>query len=72
MAAAAKAAGMLRTGEEYRAGPRDAIEPRFGDRIDRHIRRVLAEDIFPVSADTDPKRCRYAPVNGKWGRGPGR
>ncbi|HJU19465.1 MAG TPA: 4-hydroxyphenylacetate 3-hydroxylase N-terminal domain-containing protein [Stellaceae bacterium] len=34
------------------------IDPRFGDNIDRHIRRVLAEDIFHVSANTDPKGDR--------------
>ena len=34
------------------------IEPRYGDNIDRHIRRVLAEDIFHVSANTDPKGDR--------------
>jgi len=34
------------------------IHPRFGDNIDRHIRRVLLEDIFHVSANTDPKGDR--------------
>jgi 4-hydroxyphenylacetate 3-monooxygenase len=34
------------------------IDPRFGDNIDRHIRQVLAEDIFHVSANTDPKGDR--------------
>ena len=34
------------------------IDPRYGDNIDRHIRRVLAEDIFHVSANTDPKGDR--------------
>jgi 4-hydroxyphenylacetate 3-monooxygenase len=34
------------------------IDPRFGDNIDRHIKRVLAEDIFHVSANTDPKGDR--------------
>jgi 4-hydroxyphenylacetate 3-monooxygenase len=34
------------------------IDPRFADNIDRHIRRVLAEDIFHVSANTDPKGDR--------------
>jgi 4-hydroxyphenylacetate 3-monooxygenase len=34
------------------------IEPRYGDNIDQHIRRVLAEDIFHVSANTDPKGDR--------------
>jgi 4-hydroxyphenylacetate 3-monooxygenase len=34
------------------------IDPRFGDNIDRHIKRVAAEDIFHVSANTDPKGDR--------------
>jgi len=34
------------------------IDPRFGDNIDGHIKRVLAEDIFHVSANTDPKGDR--------------
>ena len=34
------------------------IDPRFGDNIDRHIERVAAEDIFHVSANTDPKGDR--------------
>jgi 4-hydroxyphenylacetate 3-monooxygenase len=34
------------------------IDPQFGDNIDRHIRRVLAQDIFHVSANTDPKGDR--------------
>jgi 4-hydroxyphenylacetate 3-monooxygenase len=34
------------------------LDPRFGDNIDRHIKRVLAEDIFHVSANTDPKGDR--------------
>jgi len=34
------------------------IDPRFGDNIDRHIRLVLLEDIFHVSANTDPKGDR--------------
>ncbi|MBV8778929.1 MAG: 4-hydroxyphenylacetate 3-hydroxylase family protein [Alphaproteobacteria bacterium] len=34
------------------------LDPRFGDNIDRHIARVLAEDIFHVSANTDPKGDR--------------
>jgi 4-hydroxyphenylacetate 3-monooxygenase len=34
------------------------IDPRFGDNIERHIRRVLDEDIFHVSANTDPKGDR--------------
>jgi 4-hydroxyphenylacetate 3-monooxygenase len=35
-----------------------AIDPRFAGNIDRHIRRVLADDIFHVSANTDPKGDR--------------
>ena len=34
------------------------IDPRFGDNIDRHIARVLADDLFHVSANTDPKGDR--------------
>jgi 4-hydroxyphenylacetate 3-monooxygenase len=34
------------------------IDPQFGDNIDRHIRRVLLEDVFHVSANTDPKGDR--------------
>ena len=34
------------------------IDTRFGDNIDRHIRGVLQEDIFHVSANTDPKGDR--------------
>ena len=34
------------------------IDPRFGDNIDRHIHRVLPQDIFHVSANTDPKSDR--------------
>ncbi|MBV9858535.1 MAG: 4-hydroxyphenylacetate 3-hydroxylase family protein [Alphaproteobacteria bacterium] len=34
------------------------IDPRFGDNIDRHIRRVLEQDLFHVSANTDPKGDR--------------
>jgi 4-hydroxyphenylacetate 3-monooxygenase len=34
------------------------IDPRFGDNIERHIARVLDEDIFHVSANTDPKGDR--------------
>jgi 4-hydroxyphenylacetate 3-monooxygenase len=34
------------------------IDPRFGDNIERHIRRVLQQDIFHVSANTDPKGDR--------------
>jgi 4-hydroxyphenylacetate 3-monooxygenase len=34
------------------------IDPRFAENIDRHIDRVLVEDIFHVSANTDPKGDR--------------
>src|SRR5215471_15010129 len=34
------------------------MDPRFGDNIDRHIRRVLQHDLFHVSANTDPKGDR--------------
>jgi 4-hydroxyphenylacetate 3-monooxygenase len=34
------------------------IDPRFGGNIDSHIRRVLQQDIFHVSANTDPKGDR--------------
>src|SRR5215467_9043651 len=34
------------------------IDRRFGDNIDRHIRRVLEQDLFHVSANTDPKGDR--------------
>jgi len=34
------------------------IDPRFGDNIDRHIRGVLQQDLFHVSANTDPKGDR--------------
>ena len=34
------------------------IDLRFGDNIDRHIRRVLQLDTFHVSANTDPKGDR--------------
>src|SRR6202007_3075096 len=34
------------------------IDPRFGDNIGRHIRRVLQQDLFHVSANTDPKGDR--------------
>src|SRR5262252_9688491 len=34
------------------------IDPRFGDNIERHIGRVLQQDLFHVSANTDPKGDR--------------
>jgi 4-hydroxyphenylacetate 3-monooxygenase len=34
------------------------VDPRFAENIRRHIDRVLAEDIFHVSANTDPKGDR--------------
>lgn len=35
-----------------------SIDPRFADNIDHHIQRVIDEDIFHVSANTDPKGDR--------------
>jgi len=37
------------------------IDPRFADNIDRHIEAVLRDDIFHVSANTDPKGDRSRP-----------
>ncbi|QNU64146.1 4-hydroxyphenylacetate 3-hydroxylase [Halomonas sp. ATBC28] len=37
------------------------IDPRFADNIDRHIKRVFTQDIFHVSANTDPKGDRSLP-----------
>lgn len=37
------------------------IDPRFADNIDRHIRRVIENDVFHVSANTDPKGDRGRP-----------
>ena len=34
------------------------VDPRFGENIRRHIDRVLREDLFHVSANTDPKGDR--------------
>lgn len=34
------------------------IDPQFADNIDNHIQRVLRNDIFHVSANTDPKGDR--------------
>jgi 4-hydroxyphenylacetate 3-monooxygenase len=39
-------------------GVLNEIDPRFADNIERHIHRVLAEDVFHVSANTDPKGDR--------------
>jgi 4-hydroxyphenylacetate 3-monooxygenase len=36
----------------------DEVDPRFGANIASHIQRVLREDIFHVSANTDPKGDR--------------
>jgi 4-hydroxyphenylacetate 3-monooxygenase len=36
----------------------DEVDPRFGQNIRNHIDRVLKEDIFHVSANTDPKGDR--------------
>lgn len=35
-----------------------SIDPRFADNIDRHIRAVVENDVFHVSANTDPKGDR--------------
>ncbi len=37
-----------------------AIDPRFADNIDRHIAAVRDNDVFHVSANTDPKGDRSA------------
>jgi len=37
------------------------IDPRFAENIERHIHRALQEDIFHVSANTDPKGDRSKP-----------
>jgi 4-hydroxyphenylacetate 3-monooxygenase len=37
------------------------IDPRFADNIDRHIREVVENDVFHVSANTDPKGDRSRP-----------
>lgn len=34
------------------------VNPQFSENISRHIQRVLAEDLFHVSANTDPKGDR--------------
>jgi len=34
------------------------IDPRFSENIDRHIRAVIENDVFHVSANTDPKGDR--------------
>lgn len=39
----------------------DEVDPRFGENITRHIQRVIDEDIFHVSANTDPKGDRSLP-----------
>jgi 4-hydroxyphenylacetate 3-monooxygenase len=36
----------------------NAVDPRFGANIERHVRRVGAQDLFHVSANTDPKGDR--------------
>jgi 4-hydroxyphenylacetate 3-monooxygenase len=40
-----------------------SIDPRFADNIDRHIRAVVQNDPFHVSANTDPKGDRSRPVD---------
>ncbi len=44
----------LYDGREMLAG----IDPRFADNIDRHIKDVVANDVFHISANTDPKGDR--------------
>lgn len=39
----------------------DEVDPRFGENITRHIQRVIDEDVFHVSANTDPKGDRSLP-----------
>jgi 4-hydroxyphenylacetate 3-monooxygenase len=39
------------------------IDPRFAANIDRHIREVVVNDPFHVSANTDPKGDRSRPVD---------
>ena len=34
------------------------VDPQYAENIQRHIRRVLADDLFHVSANTDPKGDR--------------
>ncbi len=48
------------------------IDPRFADNIDRHIRLVVEQDVFHVSANTDPKgdRSRLAAGSGSRHDGP--
>ncbi len=36
----------------------DEVDPRFGANITRHVQRVLQEDLFHVSGNTDPKGDR--------------
>jgi 4-hydroxyphenylacetate 3-monooxygenase len=36
----------------------NAVDPRFGANIERHIRRVVTQDLFHVPANTDPKGDR--------------
>jgi 4-hydroxyphenylacetate 3-monooxygenase len=37
------------------------IDPRFADNVDRHVRSIFENDIFHVSANTDPKGDRSRP-----------
>ncbi len=37
------------------------VDPRFAANVDRHIQRALHEDLFHVSANTDPKGDRSKP-----------
>jgi 4-hydroxyphenylacetate 3-monooxygenase len=42
------------------------INPRCGDNIDRHIGRVSQQDIFHVSANTDPKGDSWMSGSVSW------
>lgn len=37
------------------------IDPRFADNVDRHVQSIFENDIFHVSANTDPKGDRSRP-----------
>lgn len=39
------------------------IDPRFADNIEAHIHAVIENDVFHVSANTDPKGDRSRPLN---------
>src|SRR5260370_38613263 len=42
-------------------GVLNEVDPRFAANVDRHIQRALHEDLFHVSANTDPKGDRSKP-----------